>query len=284
MMTFFKKSLALVLFSSLTWAATNTDLRIVSVGGGATETIAALGGEKYLVGVDTSSTWPVEVTKLPQVGYQRTLAPEGILALKPTLLVGTSHTGPMPTLEHLEGAGVKVVILPSAPNLSTVKERIEEVAALLNDSAAGDQLWNKVQQDIATAQQKQQGIKKTKKVIFLLAVPGRPPMVAGKDTEADAMITLAGAENAVTDFDDYRVLTPEVLGGLNPDVILVTSNGLTAIGGQDKIWQLPGIKHTLAAKNHALISMEDGLLLNFGPRTGEALIMLTDELYHNGQS
>jgi iron complex transport system substrate-binding protein len=252
------------------------ELRIVSVGGGATETIAALGGEKYLVGVDTSSTFPPEVTKLPQVGYQRTLAPEGILSLKPTVLVGTSSTGPATTLEHVKKAGVKLIILPSIPNVETVKLRIDEVANLLNAKDAGDALWKKVETDLNAAKQAQKNNKRAKKVLFLLAVPGKAPLVAGNKTEADTMIELAGARNVAATFGGYQSITPEALQELNPEVILITDDGLAAIGGQDQLWKLPGINHTTAAKNKAVISMDTGFLLNFGPRTGQAVLELTN--------
>lgn len=254
------------------------DLRIVSVGGGATETIFALGGQQNVVGVDISSTWPAQVKELPQVGYQRTLAAEGILSLKPDILIVTSAAGPEPVLKQIEKAGVDVVRLPSAPSIETVKLRINEIAAILGNPEKAAPLWNKVQDDLNLAKAKQKN-SMPKKVLFLLAVPGRPPMTAGKNTEADAMITLAGAQNVVTEFESYRVLTPEAIQALNPDVILTTDDGLAAMGGVDALWRMPGLQKTNAAKEKNLIAMDLGFLLNFGPRTGEAALALTDKLY-----
>jgi iron complex transport system substrate-binding protein len=42
--------------------------RIVSVGGAVTETVFALGAQGQLVGVDTTSLFPADATRLPQVG------------------------------------------------------------------------------------------------------------------------------------------------------------------------------------------------------------------------
>ena len=65
--------------------------RIVSLTGDITEIIFALGMGDYIVGVDSSATYPAEKTKsLPNIGYQRRLNAEGILALNPTLLTGWS--------------------------------------------------------------------------------------------------------------------------------------------------------------------------------------------------
>lgn len=277
MYKYIKSIIISILFLPL--LASANDLRIVSVGGGATETIFALGGQKNVVGVDISSTWPAQVKELPQVGYQRTLAAEGILSLKPDILIVTSAAGPEPVLKQIEKAGVDVVRLPSAPTIETVKLRINEIAAILGNPEKAPPLWNKVQTDLNLAKEKQAKIKTPKKVLFLLAVPGRPPMTAGKNTEADAMITLAGAQNVVTEFESYRVLTPEAIQALNPDVILTTDDGLAAMGGVDALWRMPGLQKTNAAKERNLIAMDLGFLLNFGPRTGEAALALTDKLY-----
>jgi iron complex transport system substrate-binding protein len=262
-------------FTTFTFA---NDLRIVSVGGGVTEAIYALGGQQYLVGVDTTSTWPEAAKKLPQVGYQRSLAPEGILSLKPTVLIGTSHTGPETTLQQIKTAGVNVVILPSEPKVKTIQDRIYTIAKILNKIPEGNDLWFKVEDQLATAKLAQAKIKEPKKVLFLLAVPGRPAMVAGKNTEADLMIQLAGGRNVVNDFNDYRVLTPEAIQALNPDVILVTDDGLQSMGGLEQLKLQPGIAHTNAAKNNKFISMDANFLLSLGPRTGEAVLQLSKSL------
>ena len=51
--------------------------RLLSIGGSVTEIVYALGEEGRLVGRDTTSSYPPEVTSLPDVGYMRALSPEG---------------------------------------------------------------------------------------------------------------------------------------------------------------------------------------------------------------
>ena len=64
--------------------------RVVSVGSALTEIVYALGAEKMLVGVDTTSLYPAAARSLPQVGYMRALSAEGVLSLKPTLVIATT--------------------------------------------------------------------------------------------------------------------------------------------------------------------------------------------------
>ena len=99
--------------------------RIVSIGPATTELILALGGEQSLVATDVSSPEPRGV---PKVGYHRALAAEGILSLSPTLVVGSDEMGPPPALEQLRRAGVEVTVLPTAPTLANLNERIDALA------------------------------------------------------------------------------------------------------------------------------------------------------------
>lgn len=96
--------------------------RWVSAGGALSEWITALGGEARLVGVDTTSQHPASLKALPSVGYQRQLSAEGILSLRPDVLVGTEEMGPPPVLAQIRKAGVRVELFSSKAELPAVDE------------------------------------------------------------------------------------------------------------------------------------------------------------------
>ncbi|MDQ3087776.1 MAG: ABC transporter substrate-binding protein [Acidobacteriota bacterium] len=104
------------------------ELRIISIGGAVTETIFALGQETKIVGTDTSSVFPEAATRLPQVGYQRTLSAEGVLSLKPNLVLATAEVGPPTAIEQIESAGVKVVKVNGENTVEGAKTKIREIA------------------------------------------------------------------------------------------------------------------------------------------------------------
>jgi len=52
------------------------------------------------------------------------------------------------------------------------------------------------------------------------------------------------------------------------------TKGLESVGGIDGLLQLPGVAQTKAAKTRSVISVDDTLLLSFGPRTGELVVAL----------
>ena len=99
--------------------------------------------------------------------------------------------------------------------------------------------------------------------------------VAGKDTAAGAMIELAGGVNAVSAFEGYKPMNAEAIVQANPDYILFTDRGLESVGGVEGALKLNGIAQTSAGKNKRIISIDDLLLLGFGPRTASGAVELS---------
>lgn len=113
-------ALAIALALPLSAAAAQ---RIVSIGGDVTEIAFALGAGDEVIARDSTSLHPEAVKKLPDVGYMRQLNAEGILALKPTLVLTTELAQPALVLRQLEESGVKVVSVPGDTTLQAVPKK-----------------------------------------------------------------------------------------------------------------------------------------------------------------
>ncbi|MBL0653858.1 heme/hemin ABC transporter substrate-binding protein [Aeromonas caviae] len=234
--------------------------RIVSIGPATTELILALGGEQSLVATDVSSPEPRGV---PKVGYHRALAAEGILSLSPTLVVGSDEMGPNSTLDQLRRANVKVEVMATAPTLANLNERIDTLAHLLGDQAAGSKLKEEIaaQSDTLAAQAKQN---KPLKVAFLLLHKGQPTSIAGGNTTASALVTLAGGINPVAGLHDYKPVSTESLIELQPDLVLVSGRDWQQYQDPDAVLsQVPALSATPAGKNKAIHAI-DGHALQGG--------------------
>ncbi len=234
--------------------------RIVSIGPATTELILALGGEQSLVATDVSSPEPRGV---PKVGYHRALAAEGILSLSPTLVVGSDEMGPNSTLDQLRRANVKVEVMATAPTLANLNERIDTLAHLLGDQAAGSKLKEEIaaQSDTLAAQAKQN---KPLKVAFLLLHKGQPTSIAGGNTTASALVTLAGGVNPVAGLHDYKPVSTESLIELQPDLVLVSGRDWQQYQDPDAVLsQVPALSSTPAGKNKAIHAI-DGHALQGG--------------------
>jgi iron complex transport system substrate-binding protein len=265
--------------AAIVCASAENSPRVVSGGAAITETIYALGAQGCLVAVDTSSTYPEAARKLPQVGYARQLAAEGILSMGPTLVLVNDDAGPPAVLSQIERAGVRIVKLPSDHTPEAAEERIREIGNALGRTAEALRLIAELRADLQLAEVRVKSVGSRPSVLFIYARGGGTVNVAGRETAANSIINLAGGVNAIRDYDGYKPLTAEGAVGAAPDFILMTSRGLESSGGVDELLKLPGLDLTPAGKAKRVIAMEDTLLLSFGPRLGQAAKELCDKLH-----
>lgn len=256
--------------------------RIVSLNGAVTEIIAALGYEKNIVGRDVTSTYPESVKnndKIQDLGHvARGLSVEALLALKPTIIFGTEKDMTPDLQSKLKASGITTIIFKQDFSSEGAKKLIADVAAELNHED-----FKSIQDKIDTDRQGLTKFEKAPKVLFIYARGANMLMVSGTGTPIESMIQLAGGENAVTDFADFKPLTPEALIKGNPDVILLFESGAQSVNGTEGVLKIPGVDKTNAGKNKNIITMDGGLLTNFGPRTGEAAKGLNQLLAKNAK-
>jgi len=253
--------------------------RVVSVGSALTEIVYALGAEKMLVGVDTTSLYPAAARSLPQVGYMRALSAEGVLALKPTLVIATTAAGPATTLDQLKATGIEVLILPDHYDYESVVAKIELVGKLTGKTAEAQAMIAQGRADMASLAAKLAAVPARPRVLFLLSMGGGAPQAAGANTAADGIIKLAGGTNAVEGYSGYRPLTPEAVIASRADFVLVTRQTVEAMGGIEKILAQPALSQTPAGKSGRVLQFDTLLLLGFGPRTPEAATQLAVALH-----
>ena len=247
--------------------ASPSTMRLISIGGALTEIVYSLHAHTELVGVDTTSIYPTVATSLPNVGYARSLSSEGILALRPTQLIATEDAGPPIVLRQIVDAGVPLSILPSGHQFIDVINRVRTIGRLVHKTDAAEALasrllldWNNTQKRVANSKLN------STRVLFILSQNPSQLMVGGEKTSAAAMIAYAGARNAILGFSGFKPLTPEAVIAANPDVILVTDQGMKAVGGISGVLRFPGINQTRAGREQKVVSLEVMYLLGFGPR------------------
>ena len=243
--------------------------RIVAIGGAVTEILYALGQNGKIVGVDTTSLYPPQALKSkPNVGYFRAFSPEGVLSLNPTLIIASDAAGPADAIKLLRQSKVPVEKLPDDFSAAGVVAKIETIGRLTHAEAKAVELAKSVSQgfaDVAALRRKASG---NTHVLFIIAMQGGRPLVAGNGTAADAMIKLAGGINVGADFAGYKQMNDESIVAAAPDVIVMMANGKQ----QDKneIFGLPAFKTVPAATHQRLVAMDGLYLLGFGPRTPQA--------------
>lgn len=244
--------------------------RLVTVGGGITEVVYALGAQGQLVGTDTTSLYPAAALATPKVGYMRQLSAEGLLSLRPDAVIAHGDAGPPVVLDQLRSAGVKVDLIAATHDWPEVRRKVQAVGRAASKARAAQDLlatldaqWEQTQQRVKAHQGK------PRRVLFVLAHSGSP-MVAGEATAANALIGFAGARNALSGFKGYRPMTAEAMAAAAPDVILTTTQGIEAVGGEATFWRRPEVQLTPAWQRRdsgrALVHLDALELLGFGPR------------------
>ncbi len=276
-----------VLLTQSVSAAAALPQRWVSAGGSITEWVVALGGQGKLVGVDTTSLHPLELKKLPSIGYQRQLAAEGILSLKPDLLLGSEEMGPPPVLAQVKSAGVAIEALPTKADLPTLEHNLTRIGALLGDEpraakalADYQQRLDKQAQWVASAQ----AGNPAPSVLLLLSHAGSSPMAAGQDTIGAWLITQAGGRS-ITTHSSYKALSTEALLALDPEVIIFADRSIAGPEAKAALLkQNPALAATRAAKNDRLLALDPTLLVGgLGPRIPAALAVLGAAFYPAAQ-
>ena len=244
--------------------------RIVALGGSLTEVVYALGAEGRLVGTDTTSVHPPAALQTAKVGYMRQLSAEGLLSLRPDAVLGTHEAGPAVVLEQVRSAGVQVELVQADHSWQEVQRKLQLVGRMTGRSAAAQALqarldgeWAQTRQQVARAAQRP-------RALFILAHSGSP-MVAGTNTAADALIRFAGGVNVAASFEGYKPLTAEAMASAAPQVLINTSQGMEALGGDAAFWRRPELALTPAYRRRALVAMEANHLLGFGPRLPQAV-------------
>ena len=235
--------------------------RIVALANGSAEIVAALGYRKYLVGRDIASTMP-ELKSIPIDESAMQVSAEAVLSQHPDLIFIDSNTTPASALNTLRAAKIRMVTIPSAFTLADIQAKENVISNALRVPKAGKALVNQVsllhfpKQPIRVAFLYMRGTAS----IYLIGGPG-----SGADSllKADGFIDV-GATNLKNAFN---ALTAEELIKLQPDVLLLMTKGLESVGGIKGLVAFPGIAQTPAGTHQRVVTVDDSLLLSFGPRT-----------------
>lgn len=253
--------------------------RIVVAGGSLTELIYAIGAGSRVVGVDETTSYPPETQALPHIGYWKQLSNEGILSLRPDSFITWQDAGPQLVFDQLRTQKVNVLTLPRVP--ATVEQmyaNIHTLAKNLHADERGNQLVNSLRQRLDAVAQSSAGKPAPIKAMFILSAGGSAPQVAGKGSVADAIMTLAGAQN-VAQHPQYRSYSAEALIAANPEVIVVTSQMVD--GDINRLSAIAGITRTAAWKNQRIVMLDQALILGMGPRVADAVETLHRQFWPN---
>jgi iron complex transport system substrate-binding protein len=267
-----------LLVISISLPASAQQLRIITAGSALTETVCALGDGDKIIASDRTSLYPAEIQKLPSIGYRSGISAEGILGLKPTLIIAEKDYVDDAVLQQLAGSGVKLVVVDRKFTFDDTRRFIQQIATALNREAEGKKLIAKIEGELAEAKATLKHAKTTPTAVCIYNRGTATMSVAGVNTFGE-ILSYAGATTAVKDVEGYKPLSTEALIAANPDYLVMIDAGLQSIGGIDGMLAVPGVAQTTAGKKKQIVSLDSLMLTNFGPRFGETVKALVRLLH-----
>ncbi len=245
--------------------------RIVAAGGAITEILYAFGLQDRLVGVDSTSQFPTEALKdKANIGYVRALSAEGVLSLRPSLVMAINGAGPPDAVALIKDSGVKLAMIPDEPSAEGIVAKIEAVGAAVGAGEPAHRLAAQTRARFDELARLRAALPARKRVLFVLSLQNGRVMVGGRNSSAAAMIALAGGINAAEAIEGYKPMTDEAIIAAAPDAVLMMRNSASHDTTADELFTLPAFSQTPAAARRGHLVMDGLYLLGFGPRTPAA--------------
>ena len=256
---------------------------IVPLSGSLSEIVFSLGLGDNVVARDVTATFE-QAADLPVVSHGHDVSAEGVLSLQPDLVLAETSSGPPTALDQIEAAGVPVLVFEPADGIDSVSERIDAVASALGLEDVGADLIERTEADIEAALEGVDTGERPRVAFLYLRGSASVYMIGGSESGATSLIEAAGGIDAGAEAleGDFIELTPEALAAASPEVILVMDKGLRSVGGLEGLLELPGVAQTPAGRDERVAHLPDGIMLNYGPRTGEVVAALAAQLHPGG--
>ena len=248
---------------NVTVSFTQSPQRIISLLPSLTEGVCALEQCQRLVGVDRYSNYPSSVRRLPVLGGGLDPNIEGIVALKPdVVLLATSSRAGL----RLESLGIKVVALAPKSH-ADVRRVLQKLGVLLDvpEEGGAARLWRIIDTSVSAAAQSLSPKARNTRVYFEVS---RGPYAAGESSFIGETLTRLGVKNVVpASLGPFPRLNPEFVVRANPDLIMVGNRSMQALASYPG-WS--GIKAVREQRICVFGVDESDVVVRPGPRMAEA--------------
>lgn len=239
-----------------------TPQRIVSMLPSLTESVCAMAQCQRLVGVDRYSNFPESVKGLPVLGGGLDPNIEGIVALKPDLVLVSAASR---ASSRLEALGIKVVALETKTH-ADVRRVLHIVGVLLDvPEAQAAMLWRTIDSSVSAAAQSLSPKAKKTRVYFEVS---RGPYAAGESSFIGETLQRLGVQNVVpAALGPFPKLNPEFVVRANPDLIMIGNRSMQAM------LPYPGWASIKAVKEQRICVfgiVDSDVVVRPGPRMAEA--------------
>lgn len=246
--------------------------RIIALSPAVTEVVYALGMEDRLVARTDYCDYPEEVTNIESIGDLMDPNIEKIVELEPDLAIAAAHFQ-METLEKLEDAGIKVVIIYREESFDGAYFAIEEIGKILNAQDKAAQIVADMKATVEEVIQKVEG-RERPSVYFVVGFGEWGDYTAGRDTFIGQLIEMAGGKNAADDIEGWSY-SLEKLIEKNPDHFICSKSD----NHREQLKEAEHYRDLDAIANDRILEIDKNKLERQGPRLAEGLREIAEYLH-----
>ena len=244
--------------------------RVISLAPHITELLFAAGGGSHVVGVVEYSDFPEAAKKIAQVGSNRELDLERIMALKPDLIVVWRHGESERQIEMVRKLGIPM--FHSEPQkLDDIPEDVARLGQLMGTEAAAGRIADQLRGQLADLSKRYA----SRPLVRSFYQVWDQPLYTlnGRHIITDAL-HLCGGENIFAKLPvTAPVVSVEAVLQENPEAIFATAE--KNYGGVG-MWK--GYSTLAAVRNNNLFTIEGNLLNRAGPRMIAGAAQLCEKL------
>ncbi len=244
--------------------------RIVSLYGGLTETLLALGLKDRVVAHIQGDE---SLANLPTVGTHLQPNVEMILALKPDLVVQGGVPKGLPALKKLEAEGVPVAMF--APHdFPGLFSQIERLGALTGRADTAAALNRNLKERLAEVARR---LKDARPVRVFFEVRSLNLLAAGQGGIVNDIISKAGGVNIVANPQRLAPYSLEALLQAQPEAYIIQQGPMNK--SPEDIYSRPYFQGLRAVKAKRVLVVSESLFSRPGPRSAEAVEQLARFLH-----
>jgi iron complex transport system substrate-binding protein len=246
-------------------AQAQTVPRIVSLSPHITELLFAAGAGDRIVGVDDSSDYPAAVAGIARVGEPAALDLEGLLRLKPTLIVLWDSGTPARRRADLQRLNLQLYVTDQH-RLDDIGTTLLEFGRLAGTEPVAAAAARRYQDELADLRT-QYAARRRLKVFY--QVWDRPLYTLSGAHMVSEVLSLCGGDNV---FADLKTLAPaidrEAVLTRNPEVILIAATGAEG-ARQTREWSQ--FSNLGAVRRHQVFTVDPSLVGRMAPRILEGV-------------
>lgn len=261
--------------------------RVVCVSKQINEFLYDIHAESVLVARDLTSIYPAAIRHLPSVGYHRALSAEGIISMRPTMLLTDGNLGPDAVVEQVRKVGIPVLVLAPGSTPDSAQLLMQRLGKEFHHEAQADSVvaaWKEEMHDVLRDSVQWATGRRPRVLVMHFGQMVNDYLGLKRGSTADRIVEWAGGVNAIDSTGGMLRLTPELIAKAAPDIIIATDVGFDRLGSAAKFASLPGVALTPAGKAGHVYRVDETEVMYFSPRTPAVLRKIAGWLHPGATS